>query len=97
MGEEHIQLARTYNDIRRDYTFDASVMNAEDERVAAIKEIIATKLSDVDRTIILLYVDCQSYRKLGKRMGLSHMTIRSECLRIKKHILEEYNKLHIAL
>lgn len=90
-------LVRTYKDIRADYTFTPDIMGIEDERVAAIKEIISTKLSDVDRTIILLYVDCQSYRKLGKRMGLSHMTIRSECLRIKRHILDEYNKIYPAV
>ena len=56
------------------------------------EEIINTKLSTVDKTIILLYVDCQSYRKLGKRLGVSHMTIRRECQRIKKIILAEFNK-----
>ena len=49
--------------------------------------IIDTKLSQVDKTIILLYCDCLSYRKLGKKMNLSHMTIRREVLRIKKLIL----------
>ena len=59
--------------------------------MAKIKKIIDTKLSLVDKTIILLYVDCQSYRKLGEKMHLSHMTVRREIIRIKKIILEEYN------
>ncbi|MBQ5864216.1 MAG: hypothetical protein IIW66_02340 [Bacteroidales bacterium] len=51
-------------------------------------------MSTADKTIILLYADCQSYRKLGKRLGVSHMTIRDECLRIKKIILAEYERMH---
>ena len=66
-------------------------MCPDNPRVARLKEIIDTKLSQVDKTIILLYADCQSYRKLGKNMRLSHMTIRREVIRIKKIILEEYN------
>ena len=59
-----------------------------------VKKIIDQKLSLADKTIILLYVDCQSYRKLGARLGVSHMTLRREVMRIKKIILEEYNNDH---
>jgi transcriptional regulator of aromatic amino acid metabolism len=61
--------------------------------VHRIKEIINNKLSIVDKTLILLYVDCQSYRKLGKRLGLSHMTCRKEIIRIKNIILKEYERI----
>lgn len=87
------QVVKEYKEIREEYKFNPSIFNAEDPRVATIKEIIDTKLSQVDKTIILLYVDCLSYRKLGARMGLSHMTIRKEVMRIKALILEEYNKM----
>ena len=69
-------------------------MNEEDERLTRVKKIIDQKLSLADKTIILLYVDCQSYRKLGARLGVSHMTLRREVMRIKKIILEEYNNDH---
>lgn len=85
-------IVKDFRDIKEDYVYDADIMSKEDERVARVKEIINTKLSLVDKTIILLYVDCQSYRKLGKRMGLSHMTIRREVQRIKTIILTEYNR-----
>ena len=49
-------------------------------------------LSQADKTILLLYVDCQSYRKVGKKLNLSHMTIRREILRIRDIVLEEFNK-----
>lgn len=85
-------IVKDYKEIKEDYAFNPDIFNKEDERVSIIKEIINTKLSVVDKTIILLYVDCQSYRKLGQRFRLSHMTCRREVLRIKRIILNEYNK-----
>ena len=85
------EVVKEFRKIKEDYKFDPDIMNPDDPRVARLKEIIDRKLSQVDRTIILLYTDCLSYRKLGKKMNLSHMTIRREVIRIKKIILEEYN------
>lgn len=86
-------IIRDYKEIKEDYKFTNDIMCDEDERIHRIKEIINTKLSIFDKTLILLYVDCLSYRKLGQRLGLSHMTCRKEVLRIKKIIMEEYEKL----
>ena len=85
------ELVTEYRRIRKEYAWNPDIMSPDDPRVSRIKEIIDTKLSQVDKTIILLYCDCLSYRKLGKKMRLSHMTIRREVLRIKKIILDEYN------
>jgi DNA-directed RNA polymerase specialized sigma24 family protein len=87
------EIIRDFRDIKEDYKYNPDIMNPEDERVARIKEIINSKLSIVDKTIILLYIDCLSYRKLGKRLGLSHMTCRKEVIRIKNIILNEYGRL----
>lgn len=84
------KVVKEFRQIKEDYKFNPDVMSPDDPRVARLKEIIETRLSQVDRTIILLYCDCLSYRKLGKKMNLSHMTIRREVIRIKKIILEEY-------
>lgn len=84
---------RDYKSIREDYAFDASIFNDEPERIALVKEIIAERLTEVDRTLILLYCDCLSYRKLGKRLGLSHTTVAAEIRRIRQLILEEYDKM----
>ena len=86
------EIVKDYREIKDDYVWRPDIMNNDDERVARVKEIINKSLSVVDKTIILLYVDCQSYRKLGKRLGVSHMTVRRECQRIKKIILTEYEK-----
>ena len=87
------EIIRDYKEIKEDYKFSADIMCSEDERVHRIKEIINNKLSIVDKTLILLYVDCQSYRKLGARLGLSHMTCRKEIIRIKNIIQKEYERI----
>ena len=89
------EVVKEFRQIKQEYAFNPDIMCQDDPRVARLKEIINTKLSQVDKTIILLYVDCLSYRKLGKKMNLSHMTIRREILRIKKIILEEYNNVNL--
>ena len=86
------ELVKEFKAIKQEYAYNPDIMCLDDPRVSRLKEIIDTKLSQVDKTIILLYCDCLSYRKLGKMMHLSHMTIRREVIRIKKIILEEFNK-----
>ena len=86
-------LVRTYKEIKADYAFDPDIMCDEDERARAVKWIIDNRLSQVDKTIFLLYTDCQSYRKLGKRMRLSHVTCGREVLRIKEIIFQELRKM----
>lgn len=84
---------RDYKDIEADYKFDPSIFTVDEERVAAVKYIIDNKLSRVDKTLILIYADCLSFRKMGQRLGFSHTTLRMEILRIRKIILEEYQKM----
>lgn len=88
------EVVSEFRKIRQDYAYNPDIMNEEDERLTRVKKIIDTKLSLADKTIILLYVDCQSYRKLGARLGVSHMTIRREVQRIKSIILKEYERNH---
>ena len=88
------EVVSEFRKIRQDYIYNPDIMNEEDERLTRVKKIIDTKLSLADKTIILLYVDCQSYRKLGARLGVSHMTLRREVQRIKNIILKEYENNH---
>ena len=88
------EVVSEFRKIRQDYTYNPDIMNEEDERLTRVKKIIDQTLSLADKTIILLYVDCQSYRKLGKRLGVSHMTLRREVQRIKNIILKEYESNH---
>lgn len=84
---------RDFKDIEADYKFDPSIFTQDADRVAALKYIIDNKLSRVDKTLILIYADCLSFRKMGKRLGFSHTTMRGEVTRIKGIILDEYNKM----
>lgn len=88
------QVAADFRKIKEDYAYNPDIMVDEDPRVSRIKEIIDTKLPLADKTIILLYTDCQSYRKLGKRLGVSHTTIRKDVQRIKNKIITEYENNH---
>ena len=87
------EVVKEFRMIRKEYAYDPTIFNQDDPRISRLKEIIEKKLSQADRTILLLYVDCQSYRKLGKKLNLSHMTCRREVMRIKGIILDEYTKL----
>ena len=84
---------REFKDIEADYKYDPSIFTEDADRVAALKYIIDNKLSRVDKTLILIYADCLSFRKMGKRLGFSHTTMRCEVKRIKDLILEEYKKM----
>lgn len=88
------ELVKEFRAIKQDYAYNPDIMCVDEPRVAKLKEIIDTKLSLVDKTIILLYAECQSYRKLGAKLHLSHMTIRREVIRIKNIILKEYENIH---
>ena len=85
------EVVKEFRQIRQEYDFNPDIFTTDDPKVARLKDIINNRLSQVDRTILLLYVDCQSFRELGKKMNLSHMTARREFLRIKKIVLDEYN------
>lgn len=84
---------KEYKEIREEYAYDADIFTADGDRVAAIKWIIENRLTQVERTLILLYADCQSYRKLGKRLGLSHTTVYTLIKDIKAKILHEYETI----
>lgn len=91
--EDEKEIVRSFKEVREDYAWDPSIFCEEDERVNAVKRIIHERLTQVERTIILLYIDCQSYRKLGARLGISKETCRQLVLKIRDKILQEYEHL----
>ena len=86
-------IANEFKMISKEYAYNDSIFSEDSPKVKILKKIINKYLNQVDRTIILLYIDCQSYRKLGEKMGMGHMTIRREVIRIKNLIIEQYEKL----
>ena len=87
------EVARDYKTIREDYRYDGSIFSQEPDKIARLKWIIDNRLTEVERILILLYTDCQSYRKLAKKLTLSHQTCAKEVRRIKAKIIEEYQQI----
>lgn len=79
-------------DARDDYGFDPSVWNADDPIVREVKRVINEELTTADRTIILLYTELQSLRKLGAIFGVSHATMRKEVTRIRDLIIKNIQR-----
>lgn len=88
-----VETAREYKTIRGDYAFTGGVFGAGGDRAGKVKWIFEHCLTDADRILITLYVDTPSYRKLGKRLGLSHTLVGKEIRRIKAQVLAEYDKI----
>ena len=82
------EVARAYKDILQDYLHTDDIFSENDPRFDAVTDILR-KLDEKDRIIIVLYFDCKSYRKLGERFNMSHMTVRNEVNRIKEIIFKE--------
>lgn len=88
------EVVAEFRKVKQDYAYDPSIFNEEDERVRELKRIINTKLSIADKTLVILYAESQSFRKMGERLGVSHMTCRREIQRIRRIILQEYGHNH---
>lgn len=88
------KVVKEYRLIKAEYAYNPDILCPDSDRVRLLKYIIDNRLDIVDRTIILLYADCQSLRKLGEILGVSHATARTEVLRIRDIILKEYERIH---
>ena len=79
-------IVRTFRQIQRDYAYNGSILCEDTPQVRRAKWVVEHCLTPADRTIIILYAELGSYRKLGARLGLSHTTVRKEVLRIRNII-----------
>lgn len=70
------------------YRPSGDLFNMEGARTRLLKEVIFSDLTEIERRIILLYVELQSQRKLGKLMGLSAATVNKIIRGIKGKIYE---------
>ena len=85
-------VVREYNRIKRDYLYRDDIFDADDELVRAIKYILTTRLSIVDKTFLIIYAECGAYRKMGEILHISH----SSCAKIMKPIIDKIrNDRHI--
>ncbi len=84
---------RDTRDISKDFQIDDSIFNAEPDKIRRVKEIVLRRLDPVERAIILLYADCGSLRKLGKRLDLSYVSVKGIVDPIKAKILDAYYEM----
>lgn len=79
-------IVRSYKQIAQDYAYQGGVFCEDTPKVRRTKWVVEHCLTPADRTIIILYAELGSYRKLGARLGMSHTTVRKEVLRIRNII-----------
>lgn len=83
------KLIRDFKELAPDYEPIEGIFNDEPDKVRRLKKVIS-ELDQVDRTLILLYADCGSYRKLGVKLGLSHGSVKRIIDGIRTKILDRY-------
>jgi RNA polymerase sigma factor (sigma-70 family) len=60
----------------------------EDERVGVLRRLIAG-LDDLNRALVLLYLDERSYREMSEILGISETNVATKLNRIKERIRKE--------
>ncbi len=93
MNEPIKQLMCSYRDMLEDCKFEPDIMCEEAQLVRKLKYIINKRLSVEDKTLILLYADYDSLRKLAGLLGVSHVTVKNRIAGIRRDILSELDKL----
>lgn len=69
-----------------------------DEETTGKAALLAlNELDMADRTLMMLYTDLQSYRKLGKLLNISHVAIKMEIDRIREQMIDRMEVLKECL
>lgn len=71
---------------------ERTVIGDENEKISALLRIVAECLTPGERAIFLLYVDRQSLAEVAREFDISKRTVWVEIARIRRKIIEEYNK-----
>lgn len=80
-------IVANFKRIKEDYRPQDGVMAEDSPRIHALKGIIYRRLSVSDRTLLILYAETNSLRKVGALMGVSHQSVKNEIQRIRKEVL----------
>jgi len=87
------KIVRDFRELLPDYAPNPdALLDEEDDRVRRLKTVIS-HLDDWKRNVIVLYADCGSLRKLGKRLDLSHSSTRRVVEEIRQEILDAYYEM----
>lgn len=73
-------------DLKEKYKYKEPSIFEEDSTYSISTYVIEHHLNSIDRTLIYLYAEAGSLRRLGEMLGCSHQSVRNEILRIKTDI-----------
>lgn len=88
-GGDVAEVLRWLPRIRADYEpHRADDVFAPEDRAERVKRAMAERLTEAERTVVILYAEVRSLRKLGVALGVSHATVRKELDRIRGKIFD---------
>ena len=84
---ETMEDARTiFQAAKGDYSFRFDIFTPDDARMIRLKEVIATKLTDPDKNVLILYAEVGSMQRTAQMLGVSKNTLRKNIERIRETI-----------
>lgn len=86
------EIIRNWKKVRAYYEWSPEMLKDEGDTAQRAKHALSL-LPLVDRTIMVLYAECGSLRRLGRMLGVSRMTAQKEVKRIRKELMEIYERL----
>lgn len=98
-GQDKEALTKRLKELREEYRYrDINIFEDDENTITAsiAKKIINDELPTVDSTLIYLYADSGSLRKLGELLNCSHATVSTEIKRIKRYIIERIKEIRIC-
>ena len=92
MGNERKTLTKTelsevYRKARKDYMPDFSPFREVGDRAELMRRRMATRLTETERTTLILYAELGSLQKLADQMNVSKSRINREIQEIKRKLL----------
>lgn len=80
------QITDSYTVVRNDLLHDSGIFSEEQERTRLLRSYIKQALTQAEQTIILLYAECGSSRKVAAILNIPRTTMQREITRIKNKI-----------
>ena len=78
--------------VMSDYEYNEDIFNDEDERVAKIKYIITNNLTDTEKLIYIIYIECNlNVNLLAREMNVKAPALRYYIKKITKKIRHLYD------
>ena len=83
---------------KRTFTIDASVISLSnfepdsehDEKIILLYKFIE-RLNEMDKALILLYLDDNSYKDMAEILGISETNVATKISRVKKNLKEQFS------